>query len=195
MGVRIMQDMPNTWRHSDRAQTAWEQTFRETLARSKNHPSIISWCLFNETWGLCNRNSDEFKRDRATQEWVVRMFDEAKKLDPTRLIEDISPCNYDHVKSDIHSWHFYIDNDAQATRHIADMVRQTFPGSTHNCAPGWKQGTEPLMNSEYGSVGAGGGDRDVSCGFRHLTTQQRRYPKIQGYVYTEPTDIEWEHNG
>jgi len=195
VGVLIMQDMPNTWRHSQRAETAWEQTFRETVARSKNHPSIISWCLFNETWGLANGNANNFKRDRATQQWVARMFDEAKKLDSTRLIEDISPCNYDHVKSDIHSWHFYIDNDAEATRHVEDVVRQTFPGSTHNCAPGWKQGTEPLINSEYGSVGAGGGDRDVSWGFRHLTTQLRRHAKIQGYVYTELTDIEWEHNG
>src|SRR5262249_42114049 len=44
-------------------------------------------------------------------------------------------------------------------------------------------------------VSAGGGDRDVSWAFRDLTTLIRRQPKIQGYVYTELTDIEWEHNG
>ena len=57
------------------------------------------------------------------------------------------------------------------------------------------QRTAPLINSEYGGVSAGGGDRDVSWGFRDLTTQLRRHSKIQGYVYTELTDIEWEHNG
>ena len=30
---------------------------------------------------------------------------------------------------------------------------------------------------------------------RDLTTQLRRQRKIQGFVYTELTDIEWEHNG
>src|SRR5262249_24492158 len=53
----------------------------------------------------------------------------------------------------------------------------------------------PLINSEYGAVSAGGGDRDVSWGFRDLTTGLRKHPKIQGYIYTELDDIEWEHNG
>ena len=44
-------------------------------------------------------------------------------------------------------------------------------------------------------MSAGGGDRDISWGLRDLTTQLRRHPKIQGFVYTELTDIEWEHNG
>jgi hypothetical protein len=195
MGVLIMQDLPNSWRHAERSRTAWEQTFHETYRRSKNHPSIFSWCLFNETWGLTNGDYHNFKKEPETQQWVAKMFDMAKATDPTRLIEDNSPCHYDHVKTDIHSWHFYIDNDAEATKHIEDVVKNTFPGSSHNCAPGWKQGTEPLINSEYGSVSAGGGDRDVSWGVRHLTTQLRRHSKIQGYVYTELTDIEWEHNG
>jgi hypothetical protein len=195
MGVLIMQDLPNSWGHQPRSRVAWEQTFHETFKRSKNHPSIFSWCLFNETWGLTNGDYHNFKKEPETQQWVADMWDMAKRVDPTRLIEDNSPCHYDHVKSDIHSWHFYIDNDAEATKHIEDVVAKTFPGSEHNCAPGWKQGTEPLINSEYGSVSAGGGDRDVSWGFRHLTTQLRRHSKIQGYVYTELTDIEWEHNG
>ena len=53
----------------------------------------------------------------------------------------------------------------------------------------------PLINSEYGAVSAGGGDRDISWGFRDLTTQLRKHNKIQGYIYTELSDIEWEHNG
>ena len=52
-----------------------------------------------------------------------------------------------------------------------------------------------MINSEYGAVSAGGGDRDISWGLRDLTTQLRRQRKIQGFVYTELTDIEWEHNG
>ncbi len=74
-------------------------------------------------------------------------------------------------------------------------MQQTEPGSGFNYCQGMEQSTAPLMNSEYGSVGAGGGDRDVSWGFHDLTTVLRSYDKIQGYIYTELSDIEWEHNG
>ena len=124
------------------------------------------------------------------------MVDEIRKLDPTRLVEDNSPCNYDHVEdTDLNSWHFYIDDHAEAAAAHRGRRRQTEPGSAFNYCPGQKQSTAPLINSEYGGVSAGGGDRDISWGFRDLTTLLRRQPKIQGYVYTELTDIEWEHNG
>ena len=44
------------------------------------------------------------------QEWVREMYHLAKSLDTTRLIEDNSPCLYDHVETDINSWHFYIND-------------------------------------------------------------------------------------
>src|SRR5262249_31272558 len=193
-GLLILEDMPNTWRQNAEARKGWEATMREAVARDRNHPSIVAWVAFNETWGL--GRPDEYKKDKDTQEWVSRMVDAVRKLDPTRLVEDNSPCNYDHVENtDLNSWHFYIDDHAAAARHVADVVRQTEPGSGFNYCPGRAQGTAPLINSEYGGVSAGGGDRDISWSFRDLTTVLRRQPKIQGYVYTELTDIEWEHNG
>jgi len=192
LGVLLMEDMPCTWEQSPRARAAWEPTMRATIRRDINHPSIIAWCLFNETWGL-GRN---YKTDVETQQWVERLFDEVRKrLDPSRLVEDNSPCRYDHVKTDLNSWHFYIDDDKRAREHIEHVVENTYPGSSFNYVPGRVQGTEPLINSEYGAVSAGGGDRDISWGFRSLTTELRRHEKIQGYVYTELSDIEWEHNG
>ena len=194
IGLLILEDMPNTWRQNAEARTAWQKTMDETIARDQNHPSIITWVAFNETWGL--GSPEDYKKDKDTQEWVGRMVDRIRKLDPTRLVEDNSPCNYDHVENtDLNSWHFYIDNHAEAKRHITEVVDKTEPGNGFNYCPGRSQGTAPLINSEYGGVSAGGGDRDVSWCFRDLTTLLRRQPKIQGYVYTELSDIEWEHNG
>jgi hypothetical protein len=194
LGLLILEDMPNTWRQNATARTAWERTMREVVARDRNHPSIIAWVAFNETWGLgAPRN---YKADRDTQAWVGKMVDAIRKLDPTRLVEDNSPCNYDHIENtDLNSWHFYIDNPTAAREHIDQVVARVELGSGFNYCPGLKQSTAPLINSEYGSIGAGSGDRDVSWGFRDLTTLLRRQPKIQGYVYTELSDIEWEHNG
>ena len=194
LGMLIMEDMPNTWRQNDTARKAWEPTMREVVARDKNHPSIFAWVDFNETWGL--GDPPAYKKDTDTQAWVKRMVAETRKLDPTRLVEDNSPCNYDHVEgSDLNSWHFYIDDHKSARSHIEDVVKRSIPGSPFNYCPDEKMNTSPLINSEYGSISAGGGDRDVSWGFRDLTTQLRRHNKIQGYIYTELSDIEWEHNG
>ena len=57
------------------------------------------------------------------------------------------------------------------------------------------QSDAPLINSEYGGISAGAGDKDVSWCFKYLTNELRLHPKICGYIYTELQDIEWEHNG
>lgn len=193
-GLLVMADMPNVGYESksELGRQRWERTARAIVERDAGHPSIISWCLFNETWGLGGHG---FKEDRETQEWVESMYRLAEQLDPTRPIEDNSPCLYDHVKTDINSWHFYLNDYAKAKAHIANVVEQTKPGSEFNYCPGWKQGDEPLINSEYGGISARMGDLDVSWCFRFLTNELRLHEKIGGYVYTELQDIEWERNG
>jgi len=195
IGVLILEDMPNTWRQTSQARLAWERTMREAVVRDRNHPAIIAWVAFNETWGL--GKPEDYRQDRDTQAWVAKMVDLIRGLDGRdRLVEDNSPCNFDHItNTDLNSWHFYIDDHDAARKHIENVVAKTQPGSGFNYCPGLTQSNRPLINSEYGSVSAGGGDRDISWGLRDLTTQLRRQSKIQGFVYTELTDIEWEHNG
>ncbi len=168
---------------------------REAVLRDRSHPAIIAWVAFNETWGL--GKAEDYKKDADTQAWVAKMVDQIRGLDGRdRLVEDNSPCNYDHIaNTDLNSWHFYIDDHEKARQHIEDVVAKTLPGSGFNYVPGKGQSSLPLINSEYGAVSAGGGDRDISWGLRDLTTQLRRQRKIQGFVYTELADIEWEHNG
>ena len=192
LGMLFMCDIPNFGNYTEKAQARFEETLRGTIARDYNHPSIISWCNFNETWGLGGR---EYKDMIERQEWVREMYHLAKSLDETRLIEDNSPCLYDHVETDINSWHFYINNYEQAKEHIAKVVEETYPGSAFNYAGGNVQSDAPLINSEYGGISAGAGDKDVSWCFKYLTNELRIHPKICGYIYTELQDIEWEHNG
>ncbi|MDE0690468.1 MAG: glycoside hydrolase family 2 [Candidatus Poribacteria bacterium] len=192
LGLLFMCDIPNFGDYTEKAKARFVETLHGNIARDYNHPSIISWCNFNETWGLGGR---EYKDMHERQEWVREMYHLAKSLDTTRLIEDNSPCLYDHVETDINSWHFYINDYEQAKEHIANVVEETHPGSAFNYAGGNVQSDAPLINSEYGGISAGAGDKDVSWCFKYLTNELRLHPKICGYVYTELQDIEWEHNG
>ena len=192
LGLLFMCDIPNFGDYTEKAKTRFEETLRGNIDRDYNHPSIISWCNFNETWGLGGR---EYKDMHDRQEWVREMYHLAKSLDTTRLIEDNSPCLYDHVETDINSWHFYINDYDEAKKHIANVVEETYPGSAFNYAGGNVQSDAPLINSEYGGISAGAGDKDISWCFKYLTNELRLHPKICGYIYTELQDIEWEHNG
>ena len=190
-GVCILYDLPGMDRQSPASRRRWEAMLRAALTRDGNHPAILAWVLFNETWGL----GRDYKQNPETQDWVAAMVELARRLDPSRLIEDNSPCLYDHVVTDINTWHFYIHDYERARGHIAEAVARTEPGSTWNYVPGRLQTGAPLLNSEYGGIAAGDGDRDVSFCLKWLTAELRRHEKIGGYVYTELTDVEWEHNG
>src|SRR5690606_36034978 len=65
LGVMLMTDTPNWWKKAERSRGAWENTMTAQITRDFNHPSIIAWVLFNETWGIGDQGYD-----RSTQEWV-----------------------------------------------------------------------------------------------------------------------------
>jgi len=195
LGVLIMEDVPNSWGQPDAdMRNEAEVALRGMIRRDFNHPSVFSWVIFNETWGL--RSGDQGYTPQ-TQEWVASMVRLAKQLDPTRLVEDNSPCNLDHVLTDINSWHAYLPG-YKWTEHLDQVCRDTYEGSTWNYIGGRKQGTEPLLNSECGNVwGYEGstGDVDWSWDYHLMMNAFRRHPQICGWLYTEHHDVINEWNG
>ncbi|MDB6171476.1 MAG: glycoside hydrolase family 2 sugar binding [Chthoniobacteraceae bacterium] len=224
LGILLMCDFPNFGEGGDTrlGRQRFEEMMRAAIARDFNHPSIVAWCLFNETWGfggqaefmkLINpqppsQGADAVLRlpgtkfaNRDAYYWVEAMWNLAKSLDPTRLVEDMSVVAWEHLEhyghggTDINSWHFYSHDYETARAHIQEVVQNTYTGSTFNYVPGFSQGSQPLINSEYGGIGALDGDRDVSWSFKFLTNELRRHGKLSAYIFTELHDVEWERNG
>ena len=83
LGILVLQDMPTGGEGnpftdmpaSPEAAAQCESEMRRLIEQRWNHPSIISWNLFNEGWGQHDTV--------ATAAW-------AKQLDPTRLIDEAS---------------------------------------------------------------------------------------------------------
>jgi hypothetical protein len=197
LGVLIMEDVPNSWGVPDAdMRREAEAAMRGMIERDFNHPSIFSWVLFNETWGLQQKDEKRTYLPE-TQEWVLGMWRLAKQLDPTRLVEDNSPCNLDHVDTDIHTWHVYLPGYAWR-EHLDQVARDTFPGSTWNFIGGRTQRDQPLVNSECGNVWGyegSAGDVDWSFDYHAMINELRRRPKIAGWLYTELHDVVNEWNG
>jgi hypothetical protein len=200
LGILVMSDVPNTWGEPDAAmRQEWETALRGMVRRDFNHPSIFSWVLFNEQWGLLTKGaSGKTSCLPETQEWVATRVDLAKQLDPTRLVEDDSPCcGGGHVKTDLNSWHMYLPG-WKWREQLDDAEAQTFPGSTWNYVGGHRQGEEPMLNSECGNVwGYEGstGDVDWSFDYHAMMNELRRHPKVAGWLYTEHHDVVNEWNG
>lgn len=224
IGMLLMCDFPNFGEGGDTeiGRRRYETTMRRGIERDFNHPSIVGWCLFNETWGFGGQaefvklinpsppasvaegpvtaDGTKLSGENAYQ-WVQTMWKLAKSLDPTRLVEDMSVVAWEHLQyyghgdTDVNSWHFYTNSYERARAQIEEVVAATYAGSTLHYLPGYQQHSQPLITSEYGGVGALDGDVDTSWSFKFLTNELRRHGKLSGYIYTELHDVEWERNG
>lgn len=198
LGLLVMADVPNSWGEpTAEMRQDIEHAFRGMVKRDFNHPSIFAWVPFNETWGLFTGKDKERKYLPETQEWVASIYRLGKQLDPTRLTEDNSPCNFDHVETDINSWHAYLPGYAWR-EHLEQVTKDTYPGSKWNFIGGRTQSGQPLLNSECGNVWGyegSSGDCDWSWDYHIMMNEFRRHPKVCGWLYTEHHDVINEWNG
>jgi hypothetical protein len=201
LGLLIMADVPNFWGDpTAEAQKEYLVAMNGMIERDYNHPSIFQWVLFNETWGLSSKNVGPDKKKLylpETQTWVENVYKQAKQLDQTRLIEDNSACNYDHVLTDVNSWHVYIPG-YEWKKHLDEICTKVFTGSKWNFIGDRVQASQPLVNSECGNVwGYTGstGDVDWSWDYHLMMNEFRSHPKVCGWLYTEHHDVINEWNG
>lgn len=199
LGMLIMADVPNSWGEPDTAMRREATAALHGMIESDfNHPAIFAWVLFNEAWGLLTKEGQQQVYRPQTQAWVTSLYRETKALDPTRLVEDNSPCcGRGHTETDINSWHSYLPGWAweEHDRMVSDS---TYPGATWNFERGYRQGSQPNINSEFGNVwGYEGstGDVDWSWDYHRAVNAFRRHPKIAGWLYTELHDVINEWNG
>ena len=199
LGVLIMADVPNWWGPPDSIAFAeHDQAMRDMIERDFNHPSVFSWVAYNEAWGLLSKVNGKDRIQPATQERVINSVRLARQLDPTRLVEDNSPCcGNGHMVTDLDSWHSYLPG-WEWENHLRIIDDSTKAGSPWNFEPGYVQARQPMFNSEFGNVwGYTGstGDVDWSWDYHLAVDAFRRHPKLSGWLYTELDDVINEWNG
>ncbi len=165
----------------------------EVLDRDFNHPSIVLWCPFNETW--------EYNKKRQNDTFIKQLYEITKRLDATRPCIDTSG-GY-HVKTDIFDTHCYEQRENVFNDIFADFSDQPFQPFKEQ----EKYNGEPYMLSEYGGFkwpisndGWGYGDAPQSeeeflSRFISFTKTLLSNPRICGLCYTQLYDVEQEQNG
>lgn len=174
----------------------------EVVERDFNHPSIIGWCPFNESWG--------YYETRGKHRILETTYKVTKQMDETRPCIAISG-NYHIDEMEIHDVHDYC-NDFEVFKdnylHIAegyinDQIRRG-EGDVQ------KYKNNPVFVSEYGgfrwvekeeaSQGWGYGDapktkEEFMDRYQKYTDVLLDNPDLMGYCYTQLYDVEQEMNG
>ena len=205
LGLLVVEDLPNAWGDPDKfMRDESEYTLKQMIKRDYNHPSIFSWVIFNEQWGLSTKNDPEDNKENEreilpeTYNWVASMYYLAKSLDKSRLIEDNSTCCGGlHTATDINSWHAYLPG-YEWENFLKDQADKNFKGGSHLYYDGFKQEDQPFVNSECGNVwGYSGstGDVDWSYDYHRMINSFRKFPEVAGWLYTEHHDVINEWNG
>lgn len=197
LGYLVWDEYPN-WgienRQSHQTASILIDEWTDVMKRDFNHPSIIGWCVLNETHAPQD------------SELVRRFYKITKRFDPTRPVIDTS--GYIHVETDMYDCHNY-EQDAEKFKssfepfRTKDFVWQNRPDldAPYNGQPYWV--------SEYGGIwwdekrikqGWGYGARpktkkEFLTRYKKLTEILLNHPKICGFCYTQLYDVEQEVNG
>lgn len=173
----------------------------EALERDYNHPAIIGWCPFNETW--------DYRRRRQYDPLLQTVYEYTKKYDRTRPCIDTSG-NF-HVVTDIYDVHDYrgeYDEFRKSYERLVthgelyEHVLQDNPGRQ-------KYKGEPVFISEYGGIKWEADKQYKSWGYgddvktedelleryKGLTEAILDNERMLGFCYTQLYDVEQEQNG
>ncbi|MBR3768510.1 MAG: beta-galactosidase [Clostridia bacterium] len=171
------------------------------IDRDFNHPAIIGWCPFNETWDINGlKQYDELLR---------MVYTATKSADKTRPCIDTSG-NF-HVETDIFDLHDYEQNVDEFKKNNDVIIETGIPNDRFSDRQEYKNGL-PVFISEYGGIKwspVSGNSREVSWGYgdapkteeefkaryKGLTDALLDNPCFFGFCYTQLTDVEQEQNG
>ncbi len=214
MGYPVWGEYPN-WGIKDysahRTVTDMLLGWTEAINRDFNHPSIILWCPFNETWGY-----QESKEDGRFLETV---YHTTKALDSTRPCIDASGAY--HAITDLYDVHGYTQDPEkfasafttlEQTGDFTEQEKTRTDGPIYYSGYAFQKGM-PFIVSEYGGIrwdkaitennqktGWGYGEAPQSESefidrYRGLTEALLRNPYMCGFCYTQLYDVEQEKNG
>ena len=169
----------------------------EEIERDFNHPSIIGWCPFNETWDQNGRKQYD--------DLIKLIYLATKAADPTRPCIDTSG-NF-HILTDVYDLHDYEQNPEELKRHYERLGQSNeldFYGAFKDRQR--YDGKLPFFVSEYGGIGWNvnngwgyGNAPETQQAFidrlKGLTDVLFDHERIFGFCYTQLTDVEQEKNG
>ncbi|WP_444684433.1 glycoside hydrolase family 2 protein [Alkalicoccus luteus] len=202
LGLLVWGEMANSYLYSQRSVEKITQEWQKAVKRDYSHPSVVAWVPLNESWGVPNLLSSEKQ-----QHHTLAMYYLTKSLDHTRLV--LSNDGWEHTKSDMLTIHDYeASKEVLLNRYRSlDTILESLPGHRKLYVPGYSYDQVPIQVTEFGGIayqtndwegwGYSGATSDSEFAERYeaVISAMLESPIVQGFCYTQLTDVEQEING
>ncbi|SFE11564.1 Glycosyl hydrolases family 2 [Paenibacillus catalpae] len=203
-GLLVWSEMAATFEFNDNAVHKFTKEWMEVVRQQYNHPSIITWVPFNESWGVMN-----IKKDKKQQKFTEAIYHLTKSFDPYRPV--ITNDGWEHTVSDILTLHDYVETGEEFEKRYSNKDEilnneRSFNQWKYAFAEGYEYKGQPVIVSEFGGIAfqteAGWGygnqvssDEAFLNRFRNIHQAIKDRDYIVGYCYTQITDVQQEVNG
>lgn len=205
-GLLVWSEMAATYAFDSCAVEQFTDEWGSVVRQNQNHPAIIAWVPFNESWGV-----PEVRSNLKQQAFVNSIYYLTKSLDGTRPV--ITNDGWEHTISDILTIHDYKEVGAELLDAYADEEKRVLNNQRSVSwygqlafAQGYAYRGQPVVLSEYGGIafrsesgwGYGGQVKDEAEFLQRFESQNdaiHRVPYFTGFCYTQLTDVQQEVNG
>jgi beta-galactosidase/beta-glucuronidase len=198
LGFLVWSEMPSFYDYTPTAERRLISEWSEVVHRDRCHPSVVTWVVANESFGLDGIPSDA--RSRVTE----RLYHLTQAMDSSRPV--VSNDGWEHSVSDLCTVHDYSPAGDLVRRYRSvESALDGTAGGHPIYDPGFGYRGEPLLVTEFGGLrvaGTGGwgwlevGDEAafVESYGRLVGSLMQRGP-VEGFCYTQLTDVQQEQNG
>lgn len=205
-GMLVWSEAPATYQYSDYAVHEFTTEWLEIVKQNYNHPCIITWTPFNESWGI-----SRVETKRTEQHFTEAIYHLTKSIDKYRPV--IVNDGWEHTVSDIITLHDYEEAGevlkARYTEYQNEIMTTEVYHSNHKSAfaNGYQYKGQPVIISEYGGIAFNNDDSGWGYGnkvntkeefiqrFDSITTAVKELPYVCGFCYTQVSDVQQEING
>ena len=202
LGLLVWGELPSAFDFTPESRKRLMDEMYEFIQRDYNHPCIISWVPMNESWGIYEIADNEQQRNFARALYYM-----IKGEDDTRLVS--SNDGWDQIEETdfcgIHDYGMTPDNVKERYQDVYEVLK----GSVNHkpvYARGVKYNGVPILLTEMGGVklkdAEGWGyckdmkdESEMLIYLANLMKEVQQIKNMQGFCYTQLTDIMQETNG
>lgn len=204
MGLLVWSEMAAAYEFNDDAVETFTREWMEIVGQQYNHPCIVTWVPFNESWGI-----GQIFTDRKQQQFTEAIYHLTKSMDQTRPV--VVNDGWEHTVSDIITLHDYVEKGSEFAERYRDQEGVlgnafAFNGSKYAFAQGYAYRGQPVIVSEFGGIAfrteAGWGygnqvetEEQFLERYRSITQAIVDTDYVCGFCYTQTTDVQQEVNG
>ncbi|NLX83836.1 MAG: glycoside hydrolase family 2 [Clostridiales bacterium] len=211
LGLLVWAELPACYTYNNQMLENNFGAMMDFINRDYNHPSIIAWVPFNESWGVREIYADK------KQQSAARMLTQlCYAADGTRIVS--ANDGWEQTETDICALHDYAADGKTLKQHFADRAQVEKTGCDWRLAYAKgvvPTGEEAFIITEYGGIAMQNKGAQEDMGgmatwgyhdkvadeeaflkrFEDVTSAIRSIPYCVGYCYTQLTDVMQEING